>query len=93
MKLENISVAQKLWLLAIFIVFTMIVAAVYGLRTSAAYQLEAIEQMQLHDERITEAVRWRGMISANVERILALASSSDPAIVEAFTESNKAGVA
>ena len=93
MKLENISVARKLWLLAIFIIVALTTAAIYGQRTSASYQREAIEQMQRHEDRITQAVRWRGLIAANVERTLALAASMDPAIAETFTDRNKAGIA
>jgi methyl-accepting chemotaxis protein len=93
MKPDNISVVRKLWLLAIFIIVALTVAAVYGQRTSASYQREAIEKIQLHENRITEAVRWRGLIAANVERTLALAASMDPAIGETFTDRNKAGIA
>ncbi|WP_342619678.1 methyl-accepting chemotaxis protein [Rhodoferax sp. GW822-FHT02A01] len=92
MKLENISFAHKLWLLALFIIITMTAVSIYGQRTSKAHQQEAIEQIQLHESRITEAVRWRGLIEANVQRTLALASSMDPAIADTFTESNKAGI-
>ena len=93
MKLENISVSRKLWLLAIFIIVALTVAAVYGQRTSASYQREAIEQMQLHENRITEAVKWRGVIAANVERTLALSTSMDPAIANTFADRSKAGIA
>ena len=93
MKFENLSVGQKLWLLALFILIAMTVASVYGQRTSAAHQRQAIEQMQIHENRITEAVKWRGLIAANVERTLALAASMDPAIAETFTDRNKAGIA
>ena len=92
MKLENVSVAKKLWLLTSFIMFALCAAAVYGQRSAAAYQREAMEQMEQHEGRIVQAVKWRGLIEANVQRILALSASMDPAIAEAFTESNKAGI-
>jgi methyl-accepting chemotaxis protein len=92
MKLENISVARKLWLLAVFIISALTAAAVYGQRTAAFYQREAIEKMQRHEGHIVEAVKWGGVIAANVERTLALATSLDPAIGEAFTASNKAAI-
>ena len=92
MKLENISVARKLWLLALFIIAALTAAAVYGQRTSAFYQREALEKIQLHQDRIVDAVKWGGVIAANVQRILALSTSMDPAIGEAFTQSNKDGI-
>jgi len=93
MKLDNLSVARKLWLLAGFIVAALTLAAVWGQRSAAAYQREALDRIQQHENRITEAVRWRGLIAANVERTLALSASMDPAIAETFGERNQAGIA
>ena len=93
MKLDNLSVARKLWLLALFILVAMTLAAVYGQRTSAFHQRQALQKIEEHERRITDAVKWRGVITANVQRVLALSSTMDPAISLVFTESYKAGVA
>jgi len=92
MKLENVPVARKLWLLAIFIIASLCAVAIYGQLSSASYQRDAMDQIEQHESRIAKAVKWRGLIEANVQRILALSASMDPAIAEAFTESNKAGI-
>lgn len=93
MKFENISVSRKLWLLALFILIALTVAAVYGQRSTAAYQREAIESVLQHEGHIVDALRWRGMVATNAQRVLALSASADPAIAEAFQQSTKAGIA
>lgn len=93
MKLDNLSVARKLWLLALFIIFALTAAAIYGLRTTDSHQRHLVHELETYEQRITTAIKWRGLIAANVERTLALSASLDPAITDAFAENNKNGIA
>lgn len=93
MKLDNLSVARKLWLLALFIISALAAAAIYGVRTTDSHHRHLSAELQRYDEQIGTANKWRGVIATNVQRTLALSSSLDPVITEVFSEPNKKGIA
>ena len=93
MNLENLSVARKMWLFAAFVIFSLTAAALYEQRTLVTTQRLAIAQIQQREDRINDVLKWRGVIMANTQRVLAVSSSMDPALPAVFGEAIKEGVA
>ena len=93
MRLQDVSVSKKLWVLTLFIVVALTATSLLAQRISTSYQRSALEAVERMEGRITEAVTWRGLVDANVQRVLAMSVSPDPGITRLFADRIKASVA
>ena len=93
MRLQDVSVSKKLWALTLFVIGALTVTALVAQRVSTSYQRAALGSVETMEGRITEAVTWRGMVDANVQRVLAMSVSSDPSLTRLFGDRLKTSVA
>ena len=90
--LENISLSKKLWGSSLSITL-LIVAAAYAMHAQSVSALQtALDDIANRDANIVEAMRWKGLIDANVQRVIANGLSTGPEIPALFAERIKQGV-
>jgi methyl-accepting chemotaxis protein len=93
MKLRNLSISKKLWMTTLAILATMSATAALTQHYSNQSLVEAMARVESHEELITMSTRWKGLVDANLERVLANSLSTDPVISQTFGPKVKAGSA
>ena len=92
MKFNNMPVARKLWLLLAGLMLAML-ALMAGLLQYVSYvDADVARVVQFNEDRMTMALRWKGMTELSVERAAISAVSSDAALVNRLQQQIKAGV-
>ncbi|MFY9513135.1 MAG: methyl-accepting chemotaxis protein, partial [Rubrivivax sp.] len=92
MKLENISVARKLWVSTLVVLLAMTAAALVSQRFASLAMLDGIAELHTYEDRITVATRWKGSTETNTQRVVALALSQEPLVTQTFAPLLKAGI-
>ena len=84
--LNNLSVRCKLWgLTAVLVGGLSVVSAISQYREVQASDA-ALVQARSYDARIADSIEWRGLTDTNIQRVIAMAISKDPAIKSNFQE-------
>ncbi|WP_457322796.1 methyl-accepting chemotaxis protein [Roseateles sp. P5_E11] len=84
MKLNDIRVSRRLWATLFLVMLSLAGIAGWMLqRTTLAYQ-QAIDEGERYQRNILLAAKWRGLTDTQIQRLLGLVLSSDPAIREVF---------
>ena len=84
--LNQLRIAQKLWLAVIlFVVMLAVVVGFSGYRLEKM-QTQADAVAQEMQTRVTSAIRWAGLTETNAARTQALIVSSDPAVEREFKD-------
>ena len=81
---DDLPVSTKLWGLTIVLVAGLAATALLTERMQTRASDDAMAQMQDHDERIADSIQWRRLVETNIQRVIAMAVSSDPAITRNF---------
>ena len=79
---KHFSVGRKLWALVLGLTLALLVLMGGLLSHLLDLNDEAAHSAQLSEERITLAVRWRGMVALDVHRIVVQMGTSDTALAE-----------
>ena len=79
---KHLSVGRKLWALVLGLTLALLVLMGGLLSHLLDLNDEATHTAQLSEERITLAVRWRGMVALDVHRIVVQMGTSDAALAE-----------
>ena len=79
---KHFSVGRKLWALVLGLTLSLLVLMGGLLSHLLDLNDEATHTAQLSEERITLAVRWRGMVALDVHRIVVQMGTSDAALAE-----------
>ena len=79
---KHFSVGRKLWALVLGLTLALLVLMGGLLSHLLDLNDEAAHAAQLSEERITLAVRWRGMVALDVHRIVVQMGTSDTALAE-----------
>ena len=79
---KHFSVGRKLWALVLGLTLALLVLMGGLLSHLLDLNDEATHTAQLSEERITLAVRWRGMVALDVHRIVVQMGTSDAALAE-----------
>ena len=79
---KHFSVGRKLWALVLGLTLALLVLMGGLLSHLLNLNDEAAHSAQLSEERITLAVRWRGMVALDVHRIVVQMGTSDAALAE-----------
>ena len=79
---NHFSVGRKLWALVLGLTLALLVLMGGLLSHLLDLNDEAAHSAQLSEERITLAVRWRGMVALDVHRIVVQMGTSDTALAE-----------
>ena len=79
---NHFSVGRKLWALVLGLTLALLVLMGGLLSHLLDLNDEATHTAQLSEERITLAVRWRGMVALDVHRIVVQMGTSDAALAE-----------
>ena len=91
--LDNVSIVRKLAGAAAVALIVMGGTGLGCLVWSGRAFDDALRVVQAHDARITAAVRWKGMIETNAQRVLAITATSDPATAQLFGGAVKQAIA
>jgi methyl-accepting chemotaxis protein len=82
---HNVSVAKRLWMLSLLALVTMISTAVGSQQWGQRALATALAKIEDHDARIALALRWRGLVAAGTEDLVAKAVSAEPLLQETMT--------
>jgi methyl-accepting chemotaxis protein len=86
MKINNISVATKLWLAVSAIVISLVVLIGFAALRSSRIQAETEVTLHALSQRVKAANTWAGLAEANAVRTRAVITTFDPSIEGAFTD-------
>jgi methyl-accepting chemotaxis protein len=86
MKWNDIGVGRRLWLVILGVLVSVLAIAVWAQVNGARLMTQAVDEVQLYEGRITDAVRWRGLASLASTLNETGAITSDTALVGAFDD-------
>ncbi len=92
MNLRNLSVGRKLWLLVLGLMLTMLVLLGGLLAYLVQVDDEAARIVQANEDRLSLALRWRGMSELAVERGLVGVSVGDVELSERLLRQSAEGI-
>jgi len=84
MKLDNLRVAHKLWLVILGLLLLLMTVAVWGQFSSQRANDETARLVGQYEAAITTAVRWRGLAEVAVTMSSSAAGTSDLALKKDF---------
>jgi methyl-accepting chemotaxis protein len=91
MKINDIRVSHKLWATILGLLLIMLGVTTFTQQRAGLAMENALADVLRYEARITEAVRWQGMIEANTERSLAAIASTDAKTETFFHDRISAG--
>jgi methyl-accepting chemotaxis protein len=93
MKLSNLTLGAKLWLFVALVIALLVFTLVYSTSRSTEVQKRADAAFAAQNEKINLALQWSAQVETQLTRIVATATTSDPAIDELFKAQIPAGSA
>jgi methyl-accepting chemotaxis protein len=93
MKLSNLTLGAKLWLFVALVIALLVFTLVYATSRSTEVQKRADAAFAAQNEKINLALQWSAQVETQLTRIVATATTSDPAIDELFKAQIPAGSA
>ncbi|MBV8469328.1 MAG: HAMP domain-containing protein [Burkholderiaceae bacterium] len=81
---DDLSVSTKLWGLTFSLVAGLTATALITERMKAKASEEAIAVTQDCDARIADSIEWRRLVETNIQRVISMAVSKDPALAHNF---------
>ena len=93
MKLENISIARKLWASTLVVLLVMTAASLITQRVASRAMQHGVDELLHYEAGVQRAMQWRGATETNTQRVVALALSQEPMVTQTFAPLLKAGIA
>ena len=93
MHFNNISVRGKLWLILLGLLGSILTLAIVVQIHTANIASEAVRVVQFNEERISLALRWRGLSELAAQRVVLAATVQEEAISKDLTDKVKQGIA
>ena len=84
MKLDNMGVTRKLWLVILGLLIAMLAISVWSQMRSAKATDEAISAIEAFEANITMATRWRGMTETATTMVVGSAVTTDAALAQNY---------
>ncbi len=84
MKLNDMGVARKLWLVILGLLVAMLAIAAWAQLNSAKVMEQAITSIQAYEANITQAVRWRGSTETATTMVVGGAITTDTALAQIY---------
>lgn len=84
MKSSHLTLGAKLWLFVGVIMGLLVFTLVFATSRSSAVQARADEAAAAQNGKINLALQWSGQVETQLTRIVATASTADPAVDELF---------
>jgi len=81
---DDLSVSTRLWGLTLALIAGLTATALFTERMKAQVSEEAMATIQDCDARIADSIEWRRLVETNIQRIIAMAVSKDPALGRNF---------
>ena len=91
MSFNNLRVSHKLWGTIIGLLILMLAVAVFTQLRMDAVTARANQQVLAHEQAITDAVQWRGLVETNIDRTLAGVLSADAQVSKFFMDRQESG--
>lgn len=92
MNLNHLPVARKLWALVLGLMLSMLVLLAGLLGYLMHIDDEAGRVVQFNEDRITLALRWKGMSALAVDRVVNAVASNDEALSERLVKQSQEGI-
>jgi len=93
MKFQNLSVSRKLWLIILGLMGSMLVLVYALVNYTARVDAETTANVQANEDRISLALRWKGMTQLAVERVVVSAVATDEVLSARMKTQVKADIA
>ncbi len=93
MKSTNLTLGAKLWLFVALVIALLVFTLVFATSRTTEVQGRADAAFTAQNEKINLALQWSGQVETQLTRIVATASTADPAIDELFKPQIPAGSA
>jgi methyl-accepting chemotaxis protein len=84
MKSSHLTLGAKLWLFVGAIMALLVFTLMFATARSSAVQARADAAFAAQNEKINLALQWSGQVETQLTRIVATASTADPAVDELF---------
>jgi len=84
MQFDNIRVSRKLWGTLLCVVTAMVLMSAILLNRYASSMAQTMEEVQVIEDRITAAVRWRGATETAVNMVMGGAVTTDAVLAEQY---------
>ena len=81
---DDLSISAKLWGLTIALVIGLAATSFVAQHMQARASADALAQIQDFDARIADSLQWRRLAETNIQRVIAMAISKDPALARNF---------
>ncbi len=92
MNLNNLRMARKLWAVLLGLMLALMGLGIGLVVNLSKINTEMANNVQFAEDRISLALRWKGMSALSVERAVVAAVSSDEALVQQMQQLVKSGV-
>ncbi len=92
MNLNHLPVARKLWALVLGLMLSMLVLLAGLLGYLMHIDDEAGRVVQFNEDRITLALRWKGLSALAVDRVVNAVASNDEALSERLVKQSQEGI-
>jgi methyl-accepting chemotaxis protein len=92
-KLNDISLARKLWISIIVLLLAMLATGVWTRYAVSAAHREAAERTRAAEELIKLTTYWKAVSGSNTNLTLASTVSTEPAVIKRFGDRLKAAIA
>jgi methyl-accepting chemotaxis protein len=93
MKISNLTLGAKLWLFVALVIGLLVFTLVYATGRNTKVQTRADAAFAAQNEKINLALQWSAQVETQLTRIVATATTADPAIDELFKDQIPAGSA
>ncbi|MDA8456556.1 methyl-accepting chemotaxis protein [Acidovorax sp. GBBC 3334] len=93
MTLNHLPVGRKLWAIILGVLVTMLLLLGGLLAHVSRVDAETARAVQASEDRISDALRWKGMVERNVELVIIGAITSEDALAAQLQADVKAGIA
>ncbi|MDR7306941.1 methyl-accepting chemotaxis protein [Rhodoferax saidenbachensis] len=84
MKSNNLTLGAKLWVFVALVMALLVFTLVFATSRTTALQARADAAFAAQNEKINLALQWSGQVETQLTRIVATASTADPAVDELF---------
>ena len=92
MNLNNVRMASKLWTVLLGLMLAMLALGLGVVVYLANIDADVNRSVQFNEDRISMALRWRGITALSAERAVVATVSSDDALVEQMQQLVKSGI-
>jgi methyl-accepting chemotaxis protein len=91
--LNDMTISRKIWGTILFILLSLAGGATFIQQRIVSSMQHGLEEVRTNEAQIQDALKWRGMVETNFQRVLAMIVSGDPALPRTFAQAVKDGSA